>query len=107
MSGVALVTPIAVTGRLQEECGVIHVVAEKLEDLTFLLARLAEAGTEIETLARCDHVKHTHQDPRDKPPRSVPRAPLAIRGNHPPELAGDLDVPARASRHVIAKRRPP
>jgi DNA-directed DNA polymerase III PolC len=98
---------IAVTGRLQEECGVIHVVAEKLEDLTFLLSRLAEAGTEIETLARCDHVKHTHQDPRDKPPRSVPRAPLAIRGNHPPELAGDLDVPARASRHVIAKRRPP
>jgi DNA polymerase III alpha subunit len=98
---------IAVTGRLQEECGVIHVVAEKLEDLTFLLSRLAEVGTEIETLARCDHVKHTHQDPRDKPPRSVPRAPLAIRGNHPPELAGDLDVPARASRHVIAKRRPP
>src|SRR6266700_1912532 len=95
---------VAATGRMQEESGVIHVVAERLEDLTFLLGRLAEAGTEIEELARCDHVKHPHQDPRDKPPRSVRRPPpdpiLPA-----PELAGDLDVPARASRHVVAKRR--
>ena len=94
---------IAATGRMQEESGVIHVVAERLEDLTFLLGRLAEAGTEIEGLARCDHVKHPHQDPRDKPPRSVPRQPFELKA--PPELAGDLDVPARASRHVVAKRR--
>jgi DNA polymerase III alpha subunit len=95
---------VAVTGRMQEESGVIHVVADQLEDLTFLLGRLAEAGTEIEGLARCDHVKHPHQDPRDKPPRSVRRPPpdLILPA---PELAGDLDVPARASRHVVAKRR--
>jgi len=96
---------IAVTGRMQEESGVIHVVAERLEDLTFLLGRLAEAGTEIEGLARCDQVKHPHQDPRDKPPRSVPRPPFEIDSKTTPELAGDLDVPARASRHVVAKRR--
>jgi error-prone DNA polymerase len=96
---------LAVTGRMQEESGVIHVVAEKLVDLTFLLGRLAESGTEIEGLARCDQVKHPHQDPRDKPPRSVPRSPFEIDSKHAPELAGDLDVPARASRHVVPKRR--
>ena len=31
---------VAVTGMLQHECGVIHVVADRLEDLTFMLARL-------------------------------------------------------------------
>jgi DNA polymerase III alpha subunit len=98
---------VAATGRMQEESGVIHVVAEKLEDLTFLLGRLAEAGTQIEGLARCDQVKHPHQDPRDKPPHSVRRSPLEITHQHPPALAGDLDVPARASRHVVAKRRQP
>jgi error-prone DNA polymerase len=98
---------VAATGRMQEESGVIHVVADQLEDLTFLLARLAEAGTEIEGLARCDHVKHPHQDPRDKPPRSVPRPRFEIDSKTTPDLAGDLDVPARASRHVVAKRRPP
>ncbi len=97
---------VAATGRMQEESGVIHVVAERLEDLTFLLGRLAEAGTEIEGLARCDHVKHPHQDPRDKPPRSARRPPFEIDSKTTPELAGDLDVPARASRHVVAKRRP-
>jgi error-prone DNA polymerase len=97
---------VAVTGRMQEECGVIHVVAERLEDLTFLLGRLAEAGAEIEGLARCDHVKHPRQDPRDQPPRSVRRSP-ANPILPAPELAGDLDVPARASRHVVAKRRQP
>ncbi len=98
---------IAVKGRMQEECGVIHVVAESLEDLTFLLGRLAEAGNEIDGLARCDHVKHPHQDPRDKPPRSVPRPPFDLGLEPTPELAGDLDVPARASRHVVAKPRSP
>ncbi|MDB5600645.1 MAG: polymerase [Xanthobacteraceae bacterium] len=35
---------IAVTGRMQQEAGVIHVVAERLEDLTFLLTRLADGS---------------------------------------------------------------
>src|SRR4029453_2952371 len=35
---------VAVIGVVQEESGVIHVVAEQLEDLTYLLAQLAEHG---------------------------------------------------------------
>jgi len=98
---------VAARGRMQEESGVIHVVAEKLEDLTFLLGRLADAGTQIESLARSDHVRHAHQDPRDKPPHSVRRPPFDLGTINPPELADHLDVPARASRHVVAKRRQP
>jgi error-prone DNA polymerase len=39
---------IAVHGELQQQSGVIHVVAAKLEDLTFLLARLTQMGAQIE-----------------------------------------------------------
>jgi error-prone DNA polymerase len=85
---------------MQQESGVIHVVAERLEDLTFLLGRLAEAGADIDSLARCDDVKRPHHDPRDEPMRPVRKAPETHQS-----LAGDLDVPARASRHMVAKRR--
>jgi error-prone DNA polymerase len=36
---------IAVTGKLQNEASVIHVVAERMEDLTPLLRRLSEEET--------------------------------------------------------------
>ena len=35
---------IGVTGLLQNEKGVIHVVADRFDDLTFLLGRLSEQG---------------------------------------------------------------
>ena len=35
---------VAVTGQVQSESGVIHVVADELDDLTFLLARLSGHG---------------------------------------------------------------
>ncbi len=95
---------VAVSGRVQSESGVIHVVAERIEDLTPLLARLAEDGANIESLARCDEVRR----PVDDDPRSI-----AMRGGRKlfaliaeqPDIANDLDVPARASRHVPAKKR--
>jgi error-prone DNA polymerase len=55
---------VAVTGRMQAESGVIHVVAEEIEDLTSLLAILTGASAR----------------------------------------PGDLDVPARASRHVPSRQ---
>jgi error-prone DNA polymerase len=42
---------VAVTGRVQSESGVIHVVADELEDLTFWLTRLAEYGANIDVTA--------------------------------------------------------
>jgi error-prone DNA polymerase len=43
---------VAVSGEVQQESGVIHVVARKLDDLTPLLVRLTEGAPPIEALAR-------------------------------------------------------
>ena len=48
---------VSVSGRLQNESGVIHVVADRLDDLTPLLQRLATDAGCIDALARCDEVK--------------------------------------------------
>src|SRR5207302_1420933 len=48
---------IEVRGELQQESGVIHVVAHRLTDLTPLLARLTEDLPPVEALARADAVK--------------------------------------------------
>ncbi len=97
---------VAVSGRMQAESGVIHVVADKLEDLTPLLGRLAEGGAEIDGFARCDEVRRPVQDdPRDIATRGGRKPLLATLIAEMPELAADLDVPAHASRHVPAKKR--
>jgi error-prone DNA polymerase len=41
---------VAVTGQVQEESGVIHVVADELEDLTFFLSRLSEHGADTQKI---------------------------------------------------------
>ncbi|MBV8850055.1 MAG: error-prone DNA polymerase [Methylobacteriaceae bacterium] len=48
---------VAVTGRLQNESGVIHVIAEQMEDLTPLLGLLSGRGAGLSALARADEVK--------------------------------------------------
>ncbi len=61
---------IAVTGRLQRQDEVIHVVAEKAEDLTRLLSQLSDMGGELSILARADEVRRPladrHPKRRDK-----------------------------------------
>jgi error-prone DNA polymerase len=97
---------IAVHGVLQQESGVIHIVAARLEDLTFLLARLTEAGPQIESFARADAVKRPHDedvDSRARGRRNPPR--LAAPAQLPDLLAADLDVPARGSAHTPTRRR--
>lgn len=60
---------IAVTGKYQNESGVVHIVAERIEDLTPLLGRLSREATDIETLARADEVRRPQNDrSRQKPP---------------------------------------
>jgi error-prone DNA polymerase len=51
---------IAITGRLQNESGVIHIVVERAEDLTCLLALLSRHGSEVSALARADGVKRPY-----------------------------------------------
>jgi error-prone DNA polymerase len=96
---------IAVTGPVQHESGVIHVVAERLIDLTSLLARLTENAPPIQPLARADAVKRPHDediDSRARGRRNPPR--IAAPADLPDELASDLDVPARGTAHAPTRR---
>ena len=96
---------VAVSGQLQQESGVIHVVAAKLDDLTPLLARLTEDAPPIQSLARADAVKRPHDediDSRARRRRNPPR--IAAPAELPDLLASDLDVPARGSAHAPSRR---
>ena len=48
---------VAVTGKLQSEQGVIHIVAERMNDLTPMLGLLSESGHTIGALAHADEVR--------------------------------------------------
>ena len=90
---------------MQQESGVIHVVAARLDDLTPLLARLTEDAPPIESLARADAVKRPHDediDSRARGRRNPPR--IAAPAELPDLLASDLDVPARGSAHAPSRR---
>ena len=96
---------VAVTGEVQQESNVIHVVASKLDDLTRLLARLTEDAPPIESLARADAVKRPHDediDSRARGRRNPPR--IAAPAELPDFVASDLDVPARGSAHAPSRR---
>jgi error-prone DNA polymerase len=80
---------VAVTGKLQSESGVIHIVAERMDDLTPMLGLLSEAGETISALARADEAHRTEptetrkrqgnrfaQPPRLDDPRAPPHPPL-------------------------------
>jgi error-prone DNA polymerase len=64
---------IAVTGRLQRESDVAHVVADKAEDLTRLLTMLSGMGPEVCALARADEIRRPILTPRPKRPESLPQ----------------------------------
>lgn len=57
---------IHVTGRLQSESNVIHIVAEKMEDLSSWLADLSEQANMIDPYIRADAVRHGGSDPRER-----------------------------------------
>lgn len=95
---------VAVTGRVQEESGVIHVVAEQLEDLTPFLAQLADHGAEIDGLARCDEVRRPMEDQREARLAGSRHSRLVRLMREMPELAGDLDVSAHGSAHAPTRR---
>ncbi len=93
---------IAATGRLQNEQNVIHLVADRVDDLTPLLATLADGGEDLEALARCDEVRRPVPDIREKVAR---RSRLGQLLTETPELAGDLEKLAKATHAVLPKGR--
>ena len=96
---------IAVTGEMQKESDVIHVVAHRLDDLTPLLARLTEDLPPIESLARADAVKRPHDENVDRRARGRRNpaqiaAPLARHAGERSRRAG-----ARHRARALAPRR--
>jgi error-prone DNA polymerase len=75
---------VAVTGKLQSESGVIHVVAERMEDLTPMLGLLSERGGEIDATARADEARSSRPDPREKRPGDRACRPPALAPPSPP-----------------------
>jgi error-prone DNA polymerase len=95
---------VLVTGRVQAESGIIHVVADALEDLTPWLTRLAEHGGDIDALARCDEVRRPIEDQRVAHAAGSRHNRLVALMREMPELVSDLDVPARGSAHAPTRR---
>jgi error-prone DNA polymerase len=87
---------VAVTGKLQNEFGVIHVVADRLDDLTPLLKRLAEETGSVQALAHCDEVR------RPIPEHRLSPAAVAALQRAEREFA---DAPAATARAAMPKGR--
>src|SRR5262249_48530459 len=60
---------ISVTGLLQNEKDVIHIVADRFEDLTPLLGRLSQEANAVQVRSRADMVRTDNPD-RFRHPRS-------------------------------------
>ena len=85
---------IAITGRLQRESGVVHVVAEKAEDLTRLLSLLSSLGGEVSSLARADEIRRPVLPRAERPRIEMPRL-----------FDDDEGQTASATRDVLPKGR--
>jgi error-prone DNA polymerase len=93
---------IRVDGRLQNEQGVIHVVADRLDDETARLARLAETGPALDATMPGDEIAHPVTEIRGK---ITPTAPLSRLVREAPELAEDVAALAARARRVLPKGR--
>ena len=71
---------VAVTGKLQSEQGVIHIVAERMNDLTSMLGLLSETGQTISALAHADEVR--------RPQMTMAQKRQGNRFAQPPPLQG-------------------
>ncbi|WMS41615.1 DNA polymerase III subunit alpha [Acuticoccus sp. MNP-M23] len=78
---------IKVTGRVQSQDGVVHIVASALEDCTPLLNEMVEGSAEIDVLDRADEVKRPSVDMRTV---VKPRSKLARLATDVPELTDDV-----------------
>ena len=88
---------VAVTGKLQSESGVIHIVAERMNDLTPMLGLLSEAGETISALARADEAHKTEPtETRKRQGSRFAQSPTLRRPAPPPSLPLEAADPAQA-----------
>jgi error-prone DNA polymerase len=91
---------IRVRGRLQSESGVIHILAEHIEDLSPWLSELSEGFQALDNLSSADEVKRPASDSRDKPYRRLATLARAL-----PALGRDHESQSDEPRKVMPKGR--
>jgi error-prone DNA polymerase len=79
---------VSITGKLQNESNVVHVVADRIDDLTPLLRRLSDDTTCVEPRSRADEVKRPQGDIRLGHPRNGDALVRLLRQD--PALADQL-----------------
>jgi DNA polymerase III alpha subunit len=92
---------ISVTGVLQNEKGVIHVVADRFEDLTHLLGRLSEHGRRINTITPPDAIKRLVYA-RQRHPRSGDALVTMLKSDGP----AIEDLAAQSSAELTSQIMP-
>jgi len=93
----------AVTGRVQSESGVIHVVAERLDDLTPMLAALSKDAGDLEALARADEVRRPGTDQRE---RLGPHSRLVRLAREDPALVREIAAGSGSDQRPQVARHP-
>jgi DNA polymerase III alpha subunit len=69
---------VAVTGKLQSESGVLHLIAERMEDLTPMLGLLSERGPQIDSAGPADEARRPPPAGGDRRGSRAPRLPLPV-----------------------------
>ena len=92
---------ISVTGLLQNEKGVIHIVADHFEDLTSLLRRLSEPGAHMDPTSPTDEIKRPVIS-RQRHPRSGDALVTMLKEK--PAMTEELAVAAHTAK-VMPKGR--
>ena len=85
---------VAVTGKVQSESGVIHVIADRIDDLTPMLAALSADADDFSVLSRADEVARPPGD--DQRQKGAQRHPRNVRF---------FQEEARATHKVMPKGR--
>jgi DNA polymerase-3 subunit alpha/error-prone DNA polymerase len=85
---------VSLTGKVQAEKGVIHVIADRIEDLTPLLSALAADRDDLKSLSRSDEVSRPTGD--DSRSRASHRHPRNVRF---------FEEKAKATHEVMPKGR--
>jgi error-prone DNA polymerase len=90
---------VRVRGRLQSEAGVIHIVADAMEDLSSWLGDLCEGAETTESRSHADGIDDGRPDSR------LPRGRAPVRSEAMAELLRRAEDQARAARQVMPKGR--
>jgi error-prone DNA polymerase len=82
---------VAVTGKLQSESGVLHLIAERMEDLTPMLGLLSERGPQIDGTGPADEVRRPPPAGGDRRGSRTRREPLLAEAAAPAAQTIELE----------------